>query len=65
MRKLQAPDGGTPALVTTDLDLRSAIKDLSKGSGPIAIDAERASGFRYSPRAYLIQLTEEVAAFIY
>jgi ribonuclease D len=24
--------------------------------GPIAIDAERASGFRYSPRAYLIQI---------
>jgi ribonuclease D len=26
------------------------------GSGPIAVDAERASGFRYSQRAYLVQL---------
>jgi ribonuclease D len=56
MRKLLAPDGGTPALITTDIDFKSAIKVLSEGSGPIAIDAERASGFRYSPRAYLIQL---------
>lgn len=29
---------------------------LSEDSGPIAIDAERASGFRYSQRAYLIQI---------
>ena len=30
-----------------------------RGSGPIALDAERASGYRYSPRAYLIQLRRE------
>ena len=29
------------------------------GTGPIALDAERASGFRYSSRAYLIQLRRE------
>lgn len=29
---------------------------LADGEGPIAIDAERASGFTYSQRAYLIQL---------
>ena len=27
-----------------------------RGTGPVAIDAERASGYRYSNRAYLIQL---------
>jgi ribonuclease D len=29
---------------------------LSQGHGPFAVDAERASGFRYSARAYLIQV---------
>ena len=29
---------------------------LAAGDGPIAVDAERASGFRYSQRAYLVQL---------
>lgn len=34
----------------------SALDVISSGAGPLAIDAERASGFRYSQRAYLIQL---------
>jgi ribonuclease D len=29
---------------------------LRAGSGPIAVDAERASGYRYGQRAYLVQL---------
>ena len=29
---------------------------LAAGTGPVAVDAERASGFRYSQRAYLVQL---------
>ena len=29
---------------------------LAGGHGPFAVDAERASGFRYSNRAYLIQI---------
>ena len=29
---------------------------MASGSGPFAVDAERASGFRYSNRAYLIQI---------
>jgi ribonuclease D len=33
-----------------------AVTAISAGTGPIAIDAERASGFRYSQRAYLIQI---------
>jgi ribonuclease D len=33
-----------------------AVDVLVAGNGPIAIDAERASGFRYSQRAYLIQI---------
>jgi ribonuclease D len=29
---------------------------LAEGTGPVAVDVERASGFRYSQRAYLIQV---------
>ena len=53
---LTSPAGGVPALINTDSALKTAIDSLRKGSGPIAVDAERASGYRYSARAYLIQL---------
>lgn len=33
-----------------------AVRIIAAGTGPIAVDAERASGYRYSQRAYLIQL---------
>lgn len=33
-----------------------AVAALAAASGPVAVDAERASGFRYSQRAYLIQV---------
>lgn len=36
--------------------LDAAVADLSKAQGPFALDAERASGFKYSQRAYLIQI---------
>lgn len=56
MRALHVPDQGTPPVIE-DLDsLAACIADLRNGAGPIAIDAERASGFRYSSRAYLIQI---------
>ena len=53
---LLAPSAGVPALINTDAAFASAIEALSKGTGPFAVDAERASGFRYSARAYLIQI---------
>jgi ribonuclease D len=34
----------------------AAVSTLAAADGPIAIDAERASGFKYSQRAYLIQI---------
>lgn len=34
----------------------AAVRQIEAGTGPLAIDAERASGFRYSQRAYLIQV---------
>jgi len=53
---LLQPSAGTPEIIDTEDSFREAIEQLSKGSGPFAVDAERASGFRYSARAYLIQI---------
>jgi ribonuclease D len=53
---LLIPSGGTPAVIDTDTAFESALDQLAKGNGPFAVDAERASGFRYSARAYLIQI---------
>jgi ribonuclease D len=50
---------GLPAVVDTDPALAAAVEAIRVGSGPIAIDAERASGYRYSARAYLIQVRRE------
>lgn len=45
-----------PHIIDTEADLAAAVEALAAGSGPVAVDAERASGFRYSQRAYLIQV---------
>ncbi|GAA1213767.1 HRDC domain-containing protein [Rhodoglobus aureus] len=37
-------------------DYLAAVEAIAQGHGPIGIDAERASGYRYSQRAYLIQI---------
>lgn len=43
-------------LIEDSNELLAAVTDLAKNDGAIAVDAERASGFKYSQRAYLIQL---------
>lgn len=53
---LLQPAEGTPDVIDTEEAFRDALDLLSQGSGPFAVDAERASGFRYSARAYLIQI---------
>lgn len=53
---LLTPKEGLPKLIESEGEFEKALEQLDKGAGPIAIDAERASGFRYSARAYLIQL---------
>ena len=47
---------GLPAIVDTDAALAETVASFAAGTGPVAIDAERASGYRYSARAYLVQL---------
>jgi ribonuclease D len=44
------------SLVTEDRDLERAAEELASGSGPVGVDAERASGFRYGSEAYLVQV---------
>ena len=53
---LLQPANGTPPVIDTESAFETALHELSQGTGPFAVDAERASGFRYSARAYLIQI---------
>jgi ribonuclease D len=53
---LLEPSDGLPRVVETEDALASAIGKLAGGEGPVAVDAERASGYRYGQRAYLVQL---------
>ena len=39
--------------------LQESLAALRSGEGPVAVDAERASGYRYGQRAYLVQLRRE------
>lgn len=59
--KLDMPSQGVPEVVQTPTGLDEAISALGQGTGPVAIDAERASGFRYGQKAYLVQLRREGA----
>ncbi|CAN5176029.1 ribonuclease D [soil metagenome] len=43
-------------VIDTREEYLAAVAAIAAGEGPIAIDAERASGYRYSQRAYLIQI---------
>jgi ribonuclease D len=43
-------------VIESPADFDDAVQRLAGGEGSIAVDAERASGFRYSQRAYLIQM---------
>jgi ribonuclease D len=53
---LLAPAAGTPAVIESEESFKAALVELAKGAGPFAVDAERASGYKYSARAYLIQI---------
>jgi ribonuclease D len=53
---LLAPADGVPEVCVSTQEIASAATLLAHGSGRFAIDAERASGFRYSNRAYLVQI---------
>lgn len=56
---LTAPYQGLPELIATPEQFEAMLAALAAGKGPFAVDAERASGYRYSSRAYLIQIKRE------
>ncbi|HEY6740122.1 MAG TPA: ribonuclease D, partial [Actinopolymorphaceae bacterium] len=53
---LLAPRDGLPPVVATPGALAETVDAFAAATGPVAVDAERASGYRYSHRAYLVQL---------
>ena len=53
---LLVPAEGIPPIIHSPSDLPDVVNKLLAGEGPIAVDAERASGYKYSQRAYLIQI---------
>lgn len=53
---LSAPAEGLPPLTDSAAALGDVLSAVADGSGPIALDTERAGGYRYSQRAYLVQL---------
>jgi len=58
---LLEPRDGIPPVVTDENTLAEVIAAFAAGTGPVAVDAERASGYRYGQRAYLVQLRREGA----
>ncbi|MGW2832355.1 ribonuclease D [Streptomyces sp. NPDC001286] len=58
---LLEPREGIPPVVADADALARVIAAFAAGTGPVAVDAERASGYRYGQRAYLVQLRREGA----
>ncbi|WP_042393666.1 ribonuclease D [Streptacidiphilus carbonis] len=58
---LLEPREGIPPVVADDAALAEIVARFAAGTGPVAIDAERASGYRYGQRAYLVQLRRQGA----
>jgi ribonuclease D len=56
---LDMPADGVPDVVVDERALVRAADAIAGGAGPVAMDAERASGYRYGQRAYLIQIRRE------
>lgn len=58
---LLEPREGIPPVVADEAALAEVVAAFAAGRGPVAVDAERASGYRYGQRAYLVQLRREGA----
>ncbi|MEU6295256.1 ribonuclease D [Streptomyces erythrochromogenes] len=58
---LLEPREGIPPVVADADALAEVVAAFAAGTGPVAVDAERASGYRYGQRAYLVQLRREGA----
>ena len=58
---LAAPRDGVPEIIDTPAGLTKLAAAMAAGTGPVAVDTERAQGFRYTARAYLLQFRREGA----
>ncbi|MER7717946.1 ribonuclease D [Streptomyces flaveolus] len=58
---LLEPREGVPPVIADAAALAEVTAAFAAGSGPVAVDAERASGYRYGQRAYLVQLRRQGA----
>jgi ribonuclease D len=58
---LSAPAEGVPPVIDTPDELAEVCARFAAGVGPVAADAERASGFRYGQATYLAQFKREGA----
>ncbi|MFF2299732.1 HRDC domain-containing protein [Arthrobacter sp. NPDC058127] len=58
---LDAPREGVPLVIDTMAGLERCAAAIAAGSGPAGVDAERASGFRYGQRAFLVQIRRDGA----
>jgi ribonuclease D len=61
---LAEPRDGIPDPVTDEDALAAVVEAFAAGRGPVAVDAERASGYRYTQRAYLVQLRRDGAGTV-
>src|SRR4030095_312276 len=53
---LDTPREGAPVVTDTPAALERCAAAIAAGTGPAGVDAERASGFRYGQRAFLVQI---------
>lgn len=58
---MAVPSDGVPDTVDTQPGYLDYVRRLARGTGPVAVDTERASGFRYGQRAFLVQLRRDGA----
>lgn len=56
---LDSPRDGVPLVIETQAGLERCAAAIAAGTGPAGVDAERASGFRYGQRAFLVQIRRE------
>lgn len=62
---LKSPREGVPDLIEDTLELEAAIRQLESSTEPVALDTERAQGYRYGGGAYLVQLRKsDVGSFL-
>ncbi|MDR1768198.1 MAG: ribonuclease D [Propionibacteriaceae bacterium] len=61
---MSAPADGVPPVTDSRDALTRAAAQLAAAEGPLAVDTERAQGFRYTAKAYLIQVRRGGSTFL-